>query len=198
MFWALVSGGIITAQVIWDLFLKEKAKEKIPAHLLDLIDIAFMTSGVAFPSVSAVETFRAVPTAVKLAKGSQKVWEALKRTGLGVATGGVAGIEGKRLYEKGKEFKEHIGKREELEREREELERERQELLEELQELEKENTYRIKELERQLRHYEEIQRHLKEYLEKKNVIFLPVPSKTETELKYNLEKKEKKKGGKER
>jgi Skp family chaperone for outer membrane proteins len=197
MFWALVSSGIVAGEVIWDLFLKEKAKQKLPVYLFDLIDIAFMLSSFAFPTATSIQHFRTLPTAVKLAEKSKKVKEALKQTGVGVVLLGMTGYEGTKLYKKGKEVKEHIGKYAELERERQELEKEKEELLKELQDLYKEKTFKIKNLERQLYYYDEIQRQLKGYLEKKGVIFLPVPSETESELKYNLEKEKKKgKGGK--
>lgn len=197
MFWALVSGGIVAGEVIWSLFLKEKAKQKLPVHLFDLIDIAFLTSAFAFPATTSIQHFRTLPTAVKLAEKNKRVKEALKRTGLGVALLGMTGYEGKRLYEKGKEVGEHIGKYSELEAERKELEKKREELLKRLLNLEERIIFETKELERQLYYYDEIQRQLKEHLEKKGVIFLPVPSETESELKYNLEKEKKKgKGGK--
>jgi hypothetical protein len=198
MFWALVSGGIVAGELIWEHFLREKAKKKLPIYLLDLIDIALLTSATLFPATTSIQQFRTLPTAVKLAEKNKKVKKALKETGVGVVLLGMTGYEGKRLYEKGKEVKEHIGKYAELEIEREEFERKKAELLKELQDLYQEKTFKIKQLERQLYYYDEIQRQLKGYLEKKKgVIFLPVPSETESELKYNLEKEKKKgKGGK--
>ena len=197
MFWTLVSGGIVAGELIWEHFLRKKVQHKLPVYLLDLIDIAFLTSAVAFPATISIQHFRTLPSAVKLAEKNRKVKEALKKTGAGVVLLGMTGYEGKRLYEKGKEVKEHIGKYAELEREREEFEREKAELLKELQDLYEEKIFLIKGLERQDRYNDEIQRQLKGYLEKKGVIFLPVPTQTESELKYNLEKEKKKgKGGK--
>lgn len=197
MFWALVSSGIVAGEVIWEAFLREKAKQKIPVHLFDLIDIAFTLSAVAFPTTASVQHFRTLSNAVKLAKGSKKVKEALKQTGVGVVLLGMTGYEGKKLYERGREVKERIGEYAELEKEREELEMKKEELLKRLLELKEKKIFKIKELERQDRYYDEIQRQLKGYLEKKGVIFLPVPTQTESELKYNLEKEKKKgKGGK--
>jgi hypothetical protein len=197
MFWALVSGGIVAGELIWEHFLREKAKKKLPVYLLDLIDIAFLTSATLFPATTSIQHFRTLPSALKLAGKSKKVKEALKRTGAGVVLLGMTIYEGTRLYKKGEEVIGHIGKYAELEREREELEKKREELLKKLSDLEQETMFKIKYLERQLYYYEEIQRQLKEYLRKKGVIFLPVPSETESELKYNLEKEKKEgKGGK--
>jgi hypothetical protein len=184
--------------VLWEHFLREKAKHKLPVYLLDLIDVVFMTSATVFPATTSIQHFRTLPSVIKLAEKNKKVKEALKKTGAGVVLLGVAGYEGKGLYEKGKEVKEHIGKYAELEIEKEEFERKKAELLKELQDLYQEKTFKIKQLERQLYYYDQIQRQLKGYLEKKKgVIFLPVPSETKSELKYNLEKEKKKgKGGK--
>jgi hypothetical protein len=171
MFWALVSGGIVAGEVMWDLFLREKAKQKLPVYLLDLIDIAFLTSAVAFPATTSIQQFRTLPTAIKLAEKSKRVKEALKQTGAGVVLLGMTGYEGRKLYKKGKEVKEHIGKYAELEKERQEFEREKEELLKELQDLYKEKTFEIKELERQARYYDEIQRQLKGHLEGKKELY---------------------------
>ena len=197
MYWALVSGGLVAGELLWEYFLREKAKHKLPVYLLDLIDVVFLTSATVFPATTSIQHFRTLPSVIKLAEKNKKVKEALKKTAVGVVLLGGAGYEGKKLYEKGKEVKEHIGKYAELERERKEFERRKAELLKKLQDLYEEKIFIIKGLERQDRYYEEIRRQLKGYLEKKGVIFFPVPSETESELKYNLEKEKKKgKGGK--
>jgi DNA-directed RNA polymerase subunit F len=181
MFWALLSGGMVVGELIWEHFLKEKAQKKLPVHLVDLIDIALLTSAFVSPTATSIQHFRALPTVLKLAKGSKKVKEAIKKTGLGLVFLGVGGVEGKKLYEGVKEFNEHL-----------KIEKERQELLKKLLDLQNKTLLEIKSLERQQRYYEEIKERLRGYLEKKGVIILPVLPETESELKYNLEEKKKK------
>jgi hypothetical protein len=187
MFWTLLGVGTFTAEVIWEHFLREKAKDKLPVHLIDLIDVALLTSSTAFSGVGAIQNFKTLSSAVKLAKGGKKVWQALRYTGLGLGDISIAVIQGKKLEKKGKEIVSRI-------EERDEIERERQELLKKLQSLKEETFFKKKEIDRQIRHNEEIQRHLKEYLQKKRVLFVPFQGKKEKispspkkELKYNLE-----------